>query len=450
MSKGKKIIIGILCAIAVLAIGILIMAAIFLNRIQYTDKSTAARTAAVSSAAASPSAEEEREDPVLEADEIDLNQEVEQTELTEEEKALMEIQKQEGDIVNILLIGVDRRGTDGNSRSDTMLIATLDKTNKRLKLTSIMRDLYVPIPGHGSNRINRSCNVGGPELVMETINENFSLDLSHYVMVDFKMFEQIVDQLGGITIAMSNGEVSEANDCIAGLNKQRGNERRDGLIKQRGGDVTLTGKQALGYARMRHFGNGDFARTSRQYKVLQEIFSEFKKANPAKQMQVLYDLLPMVETNLESLQIVSLATQALAMDTDTILYSRLPVEGTYKRKTIRGMWVLLPDISANTTSLHDFLYQASDFDPSAVVDTQAGSYHKKRKATPTPEPTIEETHLPEENIVSPEASEPIDSTPAESVVPSSSPDETADILVEDIPIEPEPEIPAEEEVILVE
>lgn len=323
----------------------------------------------------------------------DIVSEVYQSQLSQSEQAIMNETKKRSEVFNILLIGVDRRSTKNEpSRSDSMMIATIDAKNNRLKLTSIMRDLYVPIPGKGSNRINAACTAGGPGLVMKTINQNFNTDIENYVLVDFFMFEKIVDYLGGIPMNLSRGEVSEANDCIAGLNKQRKDPLRDGFITKREGDIILTGKQALGYCRMRHFGDGDFSRTSRQAKALQVILNMFLTADPVKQSQILYDILPMIETNLTSTQLLSLSTQVLSMGVKDIMHYRLPVQGKYKTSTVRGMWVLVPNIKTNAQALHEFLYEATQIDPIEGSDTQAGTNDKKsskKKATTAPTDTPE-------------------------------------------------------------
>lgn len=348
MSKRKKVFIIVLICFGVLVLGIIITGFLFLRRICYVTPVSVDYTATETLDLPTQSAFYTAT-PTTPA-------------LSKEEKELLRIQAEESDVENIVLIGIDRRSDEeAHSRSDSIMIATLDKPNKRLKLTSIMRDLYVPIgKGSRSNKINSAFNNGGADLLMLTINNNFSLSIENYITVDFSMFEKIVDALGGITIEMSSGEVSEANNCIAGLNLQRKDPRNDGLITASAGAITLTGKQALGYARMRHFGNGDFARTSRQYKVLQEIFSEFRVKSKTKQLQIIYDVLPLVETNLSPLQIVSLATQAIGMGTTDILHYRIPVEGMYRRGTVNGMWVLQPNIEENTEALHDFIFNATD------------------------------------------------------------------------------------------
>ncbi len=384
---------------------------------------------------------EEDEDQDIE-NEVTLIDEIEQSKLTNEElRAIEETQKREG-AVNILLIGVDRRGSSGYSRSDTLLIATLDKKNSRLKLTSLMRDMYVPISGSGENRINSACAKGGPGLLMQTINDNFSMDLSTYVLVDFDMFDKIVDKLGGVTIEMSEGEVSEANDCIAGLNLQQGRERTKGLITKRSGKIKLTGQQALGYCRIRHFGNGDYARTSRQFKVLRAIYEKFMQVDAGKKLSVLYDVLPYVETNMADDQIIGLVTTVISMNinADALMHYRLPVEGTFKSTNIRGMQVLLPDIPANTLALHRFIYEATEAEVLPGSDTGRGTYHPKAyydengnlidpNAPPTPTPA--EFPLPE------------GSPPAESPLPEESPAPTATVEIPEGGEETVPDLPEE-------
>lgn len=384
MKTSTKVIIAILIVVITLILAAVVFVGVLLsriNRVSVEEQTTLVQQQQEEYQQAIDEGRIEAEEK-LEDSELDLKKEVEQTQLSKEDlEALAEQEKRAG-AINVLLIGVDRRGTNGLSRSDTMMIATLDVKNKRLKLTSLMRDMYVPIPGYGENRINSACATGGPGLVMQTINENFEMDLEKYVLVDFKMFEKIVDKLGGITINLSAGEVAEANDCIAGLNKQRGDDLEDGFITKEKGDIRLTGKQALGYARIRHFGNGDYARTSRQAKVLQAIFSKFVDAGAVKQTQILYDVLPLVETNIESTEILSLATRVLSVGTTEIMHYRLPVEDYYKAKTVRGMSVLLPDIPMNAQKLHWFIYEATEVEALPGSNTKAGTYHPK--ATPTP------------------------------------------------------------------
>ena len=423
MSQRKKVFLVVLIAVGVLLLSAGIYVAIMFSRIQYTslDESetlSASMTPSPVIATASPTSSED----TLADSEIAIQDEIMQTELSSEELAHLQANADDQSVTNVLLVGIDRRGSDGPGNTDTMLIGTLDQPNQRLKLTSLMRDMYVDIPGRGGNRINSALSRGGVPLLLKTINTNFKTNLEYYVIIDFNMFENAIDELGGVTINMSSGEVAEANDCIAGLNRQRRKPLRDGFITQReGGDVLLTGKQALGYCRIRHFGDGDHSRTSRQAKVLQEVFRQFKAANPFKQSSMLYTLLPMVETNLSPTQIAGLVTKVLAVDTSDIMHYRLPVEGHYSARRIRGMAVYVPDISANAQKLHWFLYEATEIDPLPYSDTQKGSYHRvkepRRAARPaaapiaTAAPTVSPETAPKNSEIAPDPSSAAPTSP---------------------------------------
>lgn len=382
-STRKKWLLGIGIFLLVMVVAVVVYIAVMFSRINYTklEETTPSQTLVGTAESESPTPLPTDE---LADSEIDLQEGMEQTELSAEEMARLQQNTEDNSVTNVLLMGIDRRGQEGYGNSDTMLIGTLDQPHGRLKLTSIMRDLYVDIPGRGGNRINSALSNGGVSLLLKTINQNFETDLQYYVIIDFYMFEKAVDEVGGLTIEMTKGEVMEANDCIAGLNKQRGASLRDGFITQRdGGAITLTGKQALGYCRMRHYGEGDFSRTSRQAKALQALFDKVLSAGPLKQSSLLYNLLPMVETNLSPTQIASLSAKVLSIGNTEILHYRIPVQGLYRSTRVRGMYVLVPDVKANAQKLHWFLYEATEVEALEGSDTGKGSYHKIKEPKKT-------------------------------------------------------------------
>lgn len=411
LSTTKKLLIGIGAGVGVLAVLIVVYVFVILGRVQHVSLDEA-REQAEQSLASGESAEllieasplpvaandSDFSDDLIDASDVNLS-DVPQTELNEEDTNAL-LKDFNPDVVNVLLMGVDRRGSKGVSRADTMFIATLDKPNKKLKLSSLMRDMYVPIPDHGEQRINVSTVYGGPGLAIDTINSNFSMDLEYYVSIDFRMFEKMVDALGGITMTLTAGEVSAANDCIAGLNKQRGVEDiRKGFITK-AGSVQLNGTQALGYARIRHYGNGDYQRTNRQFKVLLTIFNKFKKMGLVKQQKVIYDILPFVETNLSSTQILDMALSVLSLDTEEVLHYRLPVDGAYQSRMIKGMAVLLPDINANAVALHEFIFRMTDspIQKESLAVGTIGTYvpPPPLDATPAPEDPLQQQDVPQD------------------------------------------------------
>jgi len=258
-------------------------------------------------------------------------------------------------VTNILLFGLDSRAKNSVSRSDTIMIATIDKKNQAIKLTSLMRDMYVPIPGRKNNRINTAYIFGGPALAIKTVNTNFDLDIRYYVTVDFFGLEKIIDQVGGVTIDVKEKEIPYINSCIKELNGLNKDTKPVALLTE-SGLQTLNGRQAVAYARVRKVGNADFERTERQRRVLAELFKKVKTINPLKLPGLVTTMLPYVETNLPKTEILSLGISVLGFKNKDIIQYRLPVDGTFTSKRIDGMAVLVPDLEKNKTLLHDFIY----------------------------------------------------------------------------------------------
>jgi len=258
-------------------------------------------------------------------------------------------------VTNILLFGLDSRTENHISRSDTIIITTIDKKNQVIKLTSLMRDMYVPIPGRNKNRINTAYIFGGPTLAIKTVNTNFDLDIRYYVTVDFFGLERIIDQVGGITIDVKKQEIPYINSCIAELNSLNKNTKPVPLLTEPGLQ-TLNGRQAVAYARIRNVGNADFERTERQRRVLVELFKKVKTLNPLKLPGLVSTILPYVETNLPKTEILSLGISVLGFKDKDIIQYRIPVDGTFTSQRINGMAVLVPDIEKNKALLHDFIY----------------------------------------------------------------------------------------------
>ncbi len=366
------------------------------NAITYTP-TPAPTPIATPAAGATPS-------PTPEPTPLPLSELYEQTILDADTLAYMEANLQDSRFINILLIGVDRRGSSGNSRADTVMVATIDQKNGRLKLTSLMRDMLVNTPGYGYGKMNTAAARGGVGLLMDTINENLHLNLTEYVLVDFNMFEDVIDALGGVTVAMRAEEISAANDCIAGLNKERGTaDLWDGFIFAEAGNVKLTGKQALGYARVRKI-DSDFSRGNRQFKILNAAFAKFKAADLAKQYKLLDKILPLVETNISNARILECAASALGVDTKGLLHSRVPVDGFYQNGTWERSFVFLTDMPANALALHQFIFDSQEEAGEAKVLTPGASlpprtptiyqgtdgnyyYYSNNQAVQTPSPS---------------------------------------------------------------
>ena len=250
-------------------------------------------------------------------------------------------------VKNILLIGVDDKKGGTVSRSDTMILVSIDRRHSQIKMTSFMRDTYVTIPGHGEEKLNAACVYGGPQLVVETIEYNFGIDVDNYVLVDFNAFKDVIDSLGGVTVQVEQREAEYIN-------------RTSKQNIEYGDNVTLNGEEALVYVRIRYL-DSDFYRTQRQRKVISAIFSQVKKANPLDLIDTGKTVLSYVKTDMNPVELSLLAEGAvlLYMRYD-IIQARVPFDKNYYNSTINGASVLVIDKQQTSELLEDFIYNKAE------------------------------------------------------------------------------------------
>ncbi|NMP37358.1 MAG: LCP family protein [Clostridiales bacterium] len=255
------------------------------------------------------------------------------------------LKKQKG-IINILLIGVDARPGEEASRSDTMMLFTIDTLHSKIKLTSFMRDTYLDIPGKKASRLNSACSWGGPGLVMDTIECNFGIDIDNYALVNFEMFTELVDFLGGVEVEVTEkeaeymrGPMANCPDVVAGES------------------VLLDGNEALWYCRIRKL-DSDFNRTSRQRKVVDCIIEKAKTKSISELADMLPSLLDKIETDLTKPQLTQLAVgAALKYLKYEIVQSSVPADDTWKYANKNGASVLAIDLEKNAKLLEEFIYE---------------------------------------------------------------------------------------------
>lgn len=260
---------------------------------------------------------------------------------------------------NILLIGTDNRSKNSKgSRSDSMIIVSINSKTKQIVMTSIMRDVYVTIPGAGSNRINAAHAYGGVELLLDTIEANFKISIDEYVKVDFYSFMDVVDTIGGVTLDVTAAEIEVMQGYIRELNRLEGaSQNKDMLQTSDAGRIRLNGKQALAYSRVRYVGGGDFGRTERQRKVLTAIMTEAKSSSLSELNDLANVLLPQVTTNLTQGDVLSLMMNVMDYLNYEIVSCRMPIDGSYKYLTIRGMSVLGVEFDKNTEYWYNAVYK---------------------------------------------------------------------------------------------
>ena len=263
------------------------------------------------------------------------------------------------DIVNIALFGVDSE--DGQAgRSDSIMILTVDTIHNKIKLTSIMRDSYVNIEGHGMDKINHAYAFGEEQLALQTINENFGLNVKDYALVNFTSLPEIVDALGGIDIEVTEEELQFINGYIGSINSLEGTSSENITTA---GTQHLDGVQTLAYARIRYTDGGDYVRTERHRTVLNALFKKILDKPATEYLGVLDKLLPYVQTSMNSSSIISLATNTLtAMSSPTIQQERLPLDGYSEGVMIDGIYYLSFDIDYTKEKFMDYIFNDIDME----------------------------------------------------------------------------------------
>lgn len=265
---------------------------------------------------------------------------------------------------NIALFGVDSRQNrlKDATHSDTIIIASLNNKTKDVKLASVYRDTYVNIPDKNAfDKINAAYFRGGYSLALSTINKNFDLDITEYVTVNFQAVVKAIDLLGGIEINVKDNEVKWLNGYVRELNRIN-NSNVAGITSA--GTQTLNGTQATAYARIRYTAGGDFARTERQRLVVSKVFKKLKGSDIKTINRFIDTVFPQIKTNLTDIEMLSLAKSIFSYN--IVDQTGFPFDKD--AHTYKGVSYVFPiDLAANVTKLHQFLFDATDYKPSATV-----------------------------------------------------------------------------------
>ncbi len=251
--------------------------------------------------------------------------------------------------INILLVGIDAREGETESRSDTMMLVTLDNKNGEIKLTSFLRDSYVSIAGRDrKEKLNAAYLRGGIQTLVDTLEMNFKVSIPYYVVVDFEIFTTIVDELGGINVDVTEKE-SYYTYHSGSVNVP--------VRIEAGEDILLNGEQALWYSRIRKL-DSDFMRTERQRKVITAIIEKTLQQDIPAIIELAETIIPLVKTNLSSKEIMSIGVKALLKQAYSypIVQQPIPADNTWSSKSISGIGsCLVMDFDKNIKIMQNFL-----------------------------------------------------------------------------------------------
>ena len=266
------------------------------------------------------------------------------------------------DVINILLIGLDSRYNTNVGLSDVMMVVSICPSDKKIVLTSFLRDTYVMIPGYGGNRLNAAYSLGGPSLLVETIEKNFGLRIDRYATSNFFAFVEVADHIGKVNIYLNEKELSVINEHILWTNNilyknnsKEVNKTKDRIVNKGAGYYELNGVQALAYARIRKLDN-DFGRTNRQRIVMSALFDEMKKMSPMEWSGVLEKILPLITTNLSESDILKIMLNIgayMKYDIETI---SVPSSDNYRYMQVGNRAVIGIDLNYTRNYIKEKIY----------------------------------------------------------------------------------------------
>lgn len=267
------------------------------------------------------------------------------------------ITQKDTNVENILLIGLDGSNDKLPKRSDTMIILTIDKLNKSLKLTSLARDTLVKIPGHKEEKLTHAYAYGQEELLMQTINENFNLNITDYAVVNFKSFIEIVDIIGGVDINVQDKELKHLNEVIKACYSVNHNSSQNIEYITNCGENNLNGYQALAYARIRKLDT-IYKRDERQRIILTNIAHKLSEVSISKYPSIAKSILRHVKVNIAFNKIIDLAFTSHELASYDIDQLEFPIPEYREEGRIgeNGTYVVKWNKNKNIELLHEFIY----------------------------------------------------------------------------------------------
>jgi polyisoprenyl-teichoic acid--peptidoglycan teichoic acid transferase len=264
---------------------------------------------------------------------------------------IRKVEQIDPDIENILVFGIDSRGSSNVvCRADSLIIVSIDRKHQCIKLTSIMRDSQVAIAGRSApNRINAAYAYGGVGLLINTINDTFDLDIQRFAMFDFWSAASLIDSLGGVDLTVKSKELPYLNKNLTEMNALTG---QASALVEKAGTQHLNGLQAIAWARIRKL-DSDYVRTSRQRTVMVALIDKYSAASLSSLIGLTNNGLSAFETNMTNADMLRLAFNSLPLSADVLEY-RVPEDGMYTVKP--DPWMMVINLDEQIPALHGFIY----------------------------------------------------------------------------------------------
>jgi polyisoprenyl-teichoic acid--peptidoglycan teichoic acid transferase len=253
--------------------------------------------------------------------------------------------KSDSAVTNILLMSVDNENTSDNTRSDSMILLSIDTKHSKLKVTSFLRDMYITVPGHGETKLTHACaySDGGPQLTCDTIELNFGVKIDAYAKIGYDVFRTVIDDVGGITIP----EIDETESKAL---------KKEGVEVEPGTNIHLNGWCALKYCRIRK-GQTDFERTERQRRTISLVLQQMKTLSPKELIKLVKDVADKIECSIPKNELLSIGLKALPCLANDMEQTHIPTDGAWEYGTRDGMSVVLVNLEKNKEYLAEFVYE---------------------------------------------------------------------------------------------
>ena len=286
----------------------------------------------------------------LDANKLEINQEVEH----------------KTGYLNVALFGVDSRelSLGKGTRSDTIIVASLNQETGEIKLCSVYRDSLLQQSDGSYNKANAAYAFGGPEEAVSMLNRNLDMNIEKYVTVNFNALVDVIDALGGLDVTMTAEEVGHMNNYCVETSKVTGKDY-ERIDPQEAGTYHLNGVQAVSYSRIRYTAGGDFLRSARQRTILMMIADKAKTMGISELNKIADDVFPQISTNFT-------LTEMLGYLKDIADYKigetiGFPEDNTTDTLNEVGSVVIPNSLTQSVQDLHQFLFGNDGYTVSSTV-----------------------------------------------------------------------------------
>jgi len=295
------------------------------------------------------------------AEELEGLEVVEEHELEEHPGVTMVQHEVEKGVYNFLLLGLDTRDDEylENSRTDVNIIVTLDTEKGIIRLTSLMRDILLPIEGYGQNRINTINRFKGADALVETVEKYTGIPILGYMKVNFSCVASVVNILGGVDVELTAAEVKHVNKNLTEHNQRDSKNPTEEYLSDPegdGGHYHLGGKQAVAYMRIRKLSGGEFGRTARQRKVLTQVMQDMKEIEMTEALELITEISNYMATDMSKTDLVKYAMMVYNLRGADVVELNIPANGTFTGISYKGMSVWKIDFDANAEIIQNFIY----------------------------------------------------------------------------------------------